>query len=76
MFNYSITVLFTKLNEEYALEVLDRLLEIISDSKSEGVVAGIALKAIILECSDSFTSFMTRVFPKLVFLLGNVSCFL
>lgn len=70
--NHSITVLYAKLNEEYALQVLDRLLDMITDSKSEGVVAGIALKAIILECSQSFSTITMRVFPKLVVLLGNV----
>ena len=45
----------------------------ITDSSSEGVVAGIALKTIILECSQSFSSYMKRVFPRLVVLLGNVS---
>jgi hypothetical protein len=69
--NYSITVLFAKLNEEYSLEVLDRLLGMITDSKSEGLVAGIALKSIILECSECFNGYMKRIFPKLVFLLGN-----
>jgi hypothetical protein len=41
----------------------------ITDSKSEGLVAGIALKAIILESSEYFSGHMKRVFPKLVFLL-------
>lgn len=52
--------------------MLDSLLDMITDSKSDAVVAGIALKAIILEYSQSFTMYTMRVFPKLVILLGNV----
>lgn len=44
----------------------------ITGSKIEGVVAGIALKGIILESTQSSTTITKRVFPKLVFLLGNV----
>ena len=74
LFSISVSVLFTKLNGAHAMEVIDGLLDMISDSSNQGVrdVAGIALKTIILESSDSFAVYTRKVFSNLVHLLGNV----